>query len=233
MAGITDSDFLIKVIPYGFDMVTLGGYNLDDETLNAAKLVSKRGRKEFIIPIYKIYEYICFESFRVKNFNSEVLISANLRSLNPENIVKLSKINSLDVVEINCHCRQKEFIDIGCGQEMLKRDDLEEFISYVTNNASSKVSVKIRGNVLGVNTLEIADLISSCGVDYLHVDAMNPEVDDADFDLLNSLANELDTFIIGNNSVNSEAQVSKMLETGVNGFSIGRAIIDGNLDFQI
>ena len=34
MAGITDSKFLNKVIPYGFDAVTLGGYSLDEKTIN-------------------------------------------------------------------------------------------------------------------------------------------------------------------------------------------------------
>ena len=29
MAGITNAEFLNKLIPYGFDVVTLGGYSLD------------------------------------------------------------------------------------------------------------------------------------------------------------------------------------------------------------
>ncbi len=29
MAGITNAEFLNKVIPYGFDAVILGGYSLD------------------------------------------------------------------------------------------------------------------------------------------------------------------------------------------------------------
>ena len=44
---------------------------------------------------------------------------------------------------INCHCRQDEILAIGCGQNMLKRDDLAEYIGDVVDNASCEVSVKI------------------------------------------------------------------------------------------
>ena len=47
MAGITNSDFLNKVIPYGFDVATLGGYSLDEPTIDASKKIIGRGRKEF------------------------------------------------------------------------------------------------------------------------------------------------------------------------------------------
>ena len=33
MAGITDAEFAMKLIPYGFDTVTIGGYNTDNESL--------------------------------------------------------------------------------------------------------------------------------------------------------------------------------------------------------
>ena len=37
MAGITDANFLNKVIPLGFDVATLGGYSLDAPTIEASK----------------------------------------------------------------------------------------------------------------------------------------------------------------------------------------------------
>ncbi|WP_409200539.1 tRNA-dihydrouridine synthase [Methanobrevibacter sp. DSM 116169] len=233
MAGITDSNFLIKLIPFGFNAVSLGGYNLDEATLNAATNVLSRGRKEFIIPLDNIYSHISSEVFKLKNFNNNMTVFANLRSSNPEDIVKISKIPDLDVVEINCHCRQEEFLAIGCGQEMLLRDDLLDFISYVVDNASSKVSVKIRANVSGVDTLNISKKIASTGINYLHIDAMKPGFNDFDFDLLNEIVKNVDVNIIGNNSINNSNQVSKILKTGVNGFSIGRAVINGSLDFEI
>ena len=47
MAGITDAEFLKKIIPYGFDVVTLGGYSLDLKTIEASQKIIERGRKEF------------------------------------------------------------------------------------------------------------------------------------------------------------------------------------------
>ena len=78
----------------------------------------------------------------------------------------------MDIVEINCHCRQEEILAIGCGQNMLKREDLADYIKDVVDNASCEVSVKIRANVEGSDTLKIAKLIENAGADYLHIDAM-------------------------------------------------------------
>ena len=232
MAGITNANFLIKAIPYGFNMLTLGGYNLDEATYNAAIEVSKR-RKEFLFPLNKVFDEIYTEVFKIKSFKKDILVSANLRSTSPKAIVKISKIPQLDVVEINCHCRQEEFLDIGCGQNMLKRPDLADFIEYVVKKSKSKVSVKLRANVPGIDTLEICKEISSLGVDYLHIDAMKVGVLDADYELLSKIVSSVDTFVIGNNSINSSNQLSKMLETGVQGFSIGRALLPSGLDFKI
>ncbi|MDL2246481.1 tRNA-dihydrouridine synthase [Methanobrevibacter sp. OttesenSCG-928-K11] len=233
MAGITNADFLIKVIPYGFDMVTLGGYNIDSPTINAGDKILKRGRSEFNIPKEEIFNHISEEVNKIKNFKKDILVSANLRSTTPDEIIKISKIPNLDVVEINCHCRQKELLAIDCGQNMLKRPDLKDFICEITENARSIVSVKIRANVPGVDTLKIAKLIDECGVDFIHVDAMNPGVPDADFDIISKISDEIDGFLIGNNSINNENQIKKMLNSGADGFSIGRSLINGSLDFKI
>ena len=51
MAGITDAEFLNKVIPFGFDTATLGGYSLDAKTIEASEKIIKRGRNEFHFPL--------------------------------------------------------------------------------------------------------------------------------------------------------------------------------------
>ena len=233
MAGITNADFLNKVIPYGFNVATLGGYSLDLPTINASQKIIDRGRKEFHFPLDEIFTHIENEVNSIKKIHSDVLVSANVRATTPQPIIDVGKIKNLDIVEINCHCRQDEIISIGCGQEMLKRDDLEDFISQIVDDVSCKVSVKIRANVDGVDTLKIANLIEDAGADYLHIDAMKKDVFDADWELLKNLCNHVDIPIIGNNSVNSIENVKKMIDTGVYGFSIARAVISGNLDFNI
>ncbi|MGN1362358.1 MAG: MJ0144 family RNA dihydrouridine synthase-like protein [Methanobrevibacter sp.] len=232
MAGICNGDFALKLIPYGFDTVTLGGFNIDKLSIDAGSKIIKRGRKEFDIPYSKIINFIDNEASKVKN-NSDVKVSVNLRSVNPDKIIEVSKLDSVDIVEINCHCRQEELQLISCGQAMLKRHDLKEYIGEVVNNSRAEVSVKIRGNVNGVDTLDISRLIDDSGADYLHVDAMKPGVSDADYNLITDISENTDIFIIGNNSIDSLNKARKMLNAGADGFSIARAAISGKLDFNL
>ena len=233
MAGITNAEFLNKVIPYGFDVVTLGGYSLDEKTIEASEKIIKRGRKEFHFPLDEIFTHIESEVASIKELYNDVKVSANVRATTPQPIIQAGNIDGLDIVEINCHCRQEEILAVGCGQEMLKRDDLGEFISRVVDGVDCDVSVKIRGNVDGIDTLKIASIIEDAGADYLHVDAMKIGVFDADWELLENLCKNVNIPIIGNNSIDSKQKVEKMLKTGVYGFSIARAVISGNLAFNI
>lgn len=233
MAGITDADFLNKVIPYGFDVATLGGYSLDSPTIEASRKIIERGRKEFDFPLDEIYSHIEREAASIKKIHKDVKVSANVRSITPQPVIDLDKIEDLDIIEINCHCRQDEIVAIGCGQEMLRRDDLGDFVSQIVDNVNCEVSVKIRANVEGIDTLDIAKTIENAGADYLHIDAMKKGVFDADYDLLKKVCRETNINVIGNNSVNSLENVKKMIDTGVYGFSIARSLISGNLDFNI
>ena len=233
MAGITDADFLNKVIPQGFNVATLGGYSLDEPTIEASKKIIERGRKEFDFPLDEIFTHIENEVNSIKKVHGNVKVSANVRSTTPQPIIEVGNIENLDIVEINCHCRQDEIVAIGCGQEMLNRADLKDFISQVVDNVGSEVSVKIRANVDGIDTLKIASLIEDAGADYLHIDAMKKGVFEADWELLRKICNNVNIKVIGNNSVNSRANLEKMIDTGVDGFSIARSIISGNLGFNI
>ena len=233
MAGITDADFLNRVIPYGFNVATLGGYSLDGQTLEASEKIVERGRREFIFPLDSIYKHIENEVDSIKKVHDHVKVSANVRATTPQPIINVGRIKNLDIVEINCHCRQEEILAVGCGQQMLFRSDLEDFISQVVDNVDCEVSVKIRANVEGIDTLDIADLIEKAGATYLHVDAMKKGVFDADWELLKKISDNTNIKVIGNNSVNSEENVKKMIDCGVDGFSIARSVISGNLDFNI
>ena len=233
MAGITNSEFLNKVIPYGFDVATLGGYSLDQPTIDASKKIIERGRVEFDFPLNEIFTHIENEVNSIKKVHKDVKVSANVRATTPQPIIDVGNIRDLDIVEINCHCRQKEITDIGCGQQMLNRQDLGEFISEVVDNVNSEVSVKIRANVEGTDTLKLASLIEDSGADYLHIDAMKKGVFEADWELLEKICNNVNIKVIGNNSVNNRENLQKMIDTGVDGFSIARSLISGNLSFNI
>ena len=223
MAGITDADFLNKVIPLGFNVATLGGYSLDDQTIDASRKIIERGRKEFDFPLNVIFDHIENEVDSIKDVHGNVKVSANVRATTPQPIIEVGNIENLDIVEINCHCRQNEILAIGCGQNMLNRHDLSDFISQIVDNVESEVSVKIRANVEGIDTLKIARLIEDAGADYLHVDAMKKGVFDADWELLQNICSNTDIKVIGNNSVNSEENVKKMIRDFARELSEGKA----------
>ncbi|MCK9150378.1 MJ0144 family RNA dihydrouridine synthase-like protein [Methanobacterium alcaliphilum] len=233
MAGISDAQFCLKLIPYGFDMVTLGGYNADKSTIKAGKQIIERGRNEFDVGEEILFELIENQANTLKkNWNG--LVSINLRALNPEPIVEISKIKDIDVVEINAHCRQKEITEIGCGQDLLNDIDyLEDFVGYVVDNASAKVSVKIRANVGGVNEIEVAKALERAKCDYIHVDAMKPGFNCADFEVIKNISKATDIFLIGNNSIVDIESAKKMFESGACGVSIARAAISGKINFDL
>ncbi|MBO5840722.1 MAG: tRNA-dihydrouridine synthase, partial [Methanobrevibacter sp.] len=143
MAGITNAEFAMKLIPYGFDTVTIGGYNTDNESIDACEKIIARGRKEFNYPKEEIYSVIENEVNTIKD-NFDVTVSANLRGTTPDPLIEISKIKNLDIIEINCHCRQEELVAVGCGQSMLQRPDLEDYVKEVVKKSKSKVSMKMR-----------------------------------------------------------------------------------------
>ena len=58
MAGITNGEFCSKMSIYGFDVLTIGGYNADKNAINAGLKIIKRGRPEFNINENELYHHI-------------------------------------------------------------------------------------------------------------------------------------------------------------------------------
>ena len=235
MAGITDGKFCSKMARFNFEILTIGGYNADQRAIDAGLEIINRGRPEFLVPKDELYKHISNEiKFIKKNAHYNGLISVNLRASSPEPMIKLSKITGIDVVEINAHCRQPEMIGSSCGQALLKNaDKLRSFNSEVVNNTEKKVSVKIRANVPGVNYLEVVNAVNDAGPDYLHVDAMKPGFDSADYDMVKSIKKHTNIFVIGNNSVKDIESARLMLAAGADGISIARAAIKGTLPYDL
>ena len=236
MAGITDGKFALKLIPYGFDTVSIGGYNTDDKTIAAGIKILQRGRNEFHIEKKDLKERIEKEINLIKNQYPKVKVSANLRATSPAPIIDISKIKNLDIIELNCHCRQAELLAINCGQGMLNNPEhLSEFIKEIAKKIKNnqKLSVKIRANVANIDTLAIAKLIEESGADYIHIDAMKPGKAYADLKIIEKIADETEIFIIGNNSIVDVETGKKMLDAGASGISIARAAINGKLPFDL
>lgn len=235
MAGISNGRFCRKMSSYGFDMLTLGGYSADDISAEAGRKILQRGRPEFDTDPSKLPYHIENEVKFIRNGNPwDGLVSVNLRAVSPEPLIPLSKLDCVDVVEINAHCRQPELVESGCGQSLLTDTErLHAFISHVVKKGRSKVSVKLRANVPGVDDLEVAHAIEDAGADYLHIDAMKPGHNTADYELVRSIRDATDIFIIGNNSIVDLESARKMLAAGADGISIARAAMSGILKFDL
>ncbi len=234
MAGITDGKFCCKMASKGFDLLTIGGYNADEKSINAGLKIIKRGRPEFDIAKEDLISHITDEVKLIKNHSHyNGLVSVNLRASSPDPIIQISKIPELDIVEINAHCRQRELVESGCGQALMNDPaKLREFTSNVVENCKKKVSVKIRANVPGVDDLMVAKSVEEAGADYIHVDAMKPGFDCADYSVIESIKENVDIFIIGNNSIKDLRSARHMLSSGADGISIARAAIKGRIPFD-
>ncbi|WP_414469655.1 MJ0144 family RNA dihydrouridine synthase-like protein [Methanobacterium sp. ACI-7] len=232
MAGTTDGNFC-KKLAHSFDMVTIGGYNLDNETIEASQKIIMRGRPEFDIPQENIISHIENEASLIKeSWNG--LLSANIRSISTEPIVEVSKLPQIDVIEINAHCRQPEITDIGCGQALLyDARKLHDYVKSIVDNAESKVSVKIRANIENVDDIEVSKIIEDAGADFLHVDAMKPGYNTADYALIKLIKENTDIFLIGNNSIRDVESARKMISAGADGISIARAVMKGQIPFDL
>ena len=234
MAGINDGEFCKKFTKQGVDIITLGGFNMDVPTFKAGlENISKYDRKEFFTCPHHISEDLSEFIDVIRDYNPQWKgkISVNLRATTPEPFALLYKNEDIDILEINAHCRQKPMLEAKTGQVLLSNPDvLRGMLEEVTTNSDKEISVKIRTNVEYVDILEIVELIESYNVDYLHVDAMNPGVDEADYDILNTICGKTSVHVIGNNSVRTHEDYLKMLDNGADSVSVARAALEGDID---
>ncbi len=233
MAGINNGEFTKKFTNKNVDIITLGGYNSDIETLNAGIKNTQNNRKEFLNDLSSLNDDICNEVQRICNYNPKWkgLISVNLRGTNHESFKILENNKDIDILEVNAHCRQEAMIKCGAGQGLLYNlDNLSSILEEVCSHKNYDISVKIRANVKNTNIKSIVELIETYPVKYIHVDATNPGIMEADYDVINKISNMTDMHLIGNNSVTSHKDYIRMLESGADSVSVARGALNGNID---
>ncbi|ADC66223.1 TIM-barrel protein [Ferroglobus placidus DSM 10642] len=221
MAGINNSNFVKK---FKVGLAVLGGFNADKKANEAALKSLKRGRREFVFenPLKEI------EKELVSALDSYGKIAVNVRASSIDGYVSVAKIcEEYDVLlEINAHCRQPEFMEIGAGQSLLFNQ--EKLLNIVEKCSKyCDVSVKIRGG-LNLDYSSLSEkLFSSAFI--LHVDAMIPG-GGADYNLIK----EISAFgnVIGNNSVKDINTARKMIESGAKLVSLARAVIKNERIFD-
>ncbi|MFX0086022.1 MAG: hypothetical protein ACFFAU_10120 [Candidatus Hodarchaeota archaeon] len=234
IAGITNGEFSGYCMEKGCaGFVTIGGYSIGKEMINASIKSRKRGRNEFVLKLGEEAKEIFNETCKISKF-SNVFINLRLNSV--DDAKKFSR-NLKDylgisdpILEINAHCRQIEIIQEGGGQNLLQRIITLNEIIKVFQSKDFKVSLKIRGNTVSPTSLK--PHIKRWQLDFLHIDSYKEGFKGTDLQQLNCYAKALDVAIIGNNSVIDLQSARAILETGANYFSIARAAEKDPLIFK-
>jgi tRNA-dihydrouridine synthase B len=215
MAGITDSGFFNNFPEAG--LYILGGYSLDEPTMNASREMVKRGRKEFVSD--DIYGFM--ESELQKVSGKGVAIAINVRATAVEPFVKAAELAKKygAILEINAHCRQEEMAELNVGEAMLKdRIALARLVSEV-KKTGAVVSLKMRSGV--VDDVKLCRILEKAGLDILHIDAMGAR--GANLNAIKKLRDSTSLFIIGNNSVTNYETAQAMYSAGSDMVSVARA----------
>lgn len=217
MAGITDSRLFEEFTDAG--LYILGGYSLDEATMNASREMLKRGRKEFVSD--SVFDLI--ESELKKVSGRGVAIGVNVRATSVEPLIKAAELAKKygAVLEINAHCRQEEMSAVGVGEVMLKnRVALARIISEI-KKTGVVLSLKMRAGV--VDEVQLCRLLEKAGLDIIHIDAMG--LKGANVNVIKKLRDGTGLFIIGNNSINSYETAQAMYSAGSDMISVARAAI--------
>ena len=229
MAGITNGEFagrFFKTNQVG--KVTIGGYPIGKDMIEAALFASRRGRTEFLLHEGKETPSIAQELEFITS-PSDTIINLRINSLDDTNyFVKQlsSEIAFKPIIEINAHCQQHEFVAVGGGQSLTQRLVLLNQMIRIIQSLDFPISLKIRGNI--VNVKSFSKSVNKWDLDYLHIDAYENGKQGTDLNLLKDFVDHCQVAVIGNNSVVDRKTAKHVLETGAKYFSIARAARNNN-----
>lgn len=220
MAGIVDARYVLKREEY-VGAAFIGGYSIDEETMEASRALVAGGREEFCFddPVAELKGQLDLLE------PSDVVSGINLRGSAPESFTRVAEALGTGVIyEIDAHCRQPQMIDAKCGEFLLQHtENLIENIEAL-KSAGVTVSVKIRSGV-NKNDRELSRIIWKAGADIIHVDLM-----DFGHSKLRQIRNSCPLTIIANNSITSFERMKNMFSYGADLVSLARHSDPGTLE---
>lgn len=195
MAGRNDGDFCCSIGNLGVGMVTVGGVSVDEKSMEASRKMVERGRKEFLFD--DLHDFL--EKHIAKAQESKACVCVNIRSATVEGYVAASEMiaDLHAVVEINAHCRQKEMMEIGAGQHLLKDGGKLKTVLDTLRDIGIRAVLKFRGNVIPER-----EFLERVQPDAVHIDAYREGEKGFDFAVFERIS-DFSCFKIGNNSVNT------------------------------
>ncbi|WP_048145506.1 methanogenesis marker 9 domain-containing protein [Methanoplanus limicola] len=212
MAGIVDADYCIERKEH-VGMAFIGGYSIDEPTINASAVLLEEGRKEFVYddPVAEL------KAQTDKLNGSGIVPGVNLRGSSPESFVHIASALGKDVIyEIDAHCRQEAMISACSGEYLLNNTDQLCDTIRALKSLGVTVSVKIRAGV-NPDDSELSKLIWKAGADIIHVDLM-----DFGVGKLKQIRNSCPLILIANNSINDFPAAKDMFQHGADLISLAR-----------
>lgn len=218
MAGINDAEFCRD---QKAALVVLGGFNADKKAIGAAEKAVRRGRKEFLFGIEGI-------EGEIKKLGRRKF-AVNVRSSSLEGYIEVAELvdDYGGIIEINAHCRQPEFVEIGCGEWLLfNHEKLVEIVSRTSRVAPT--FVKIRGGHR-LDYEKLAQNLFDAGCLAVHIDAMIPG-GGCDFALIERISRIGN--VIGNNSFVDIESGERIIMAGAKMVSAARAVLKDRNFFE-
>ena len=212
MAGITDASYAMSIKDY-IGIAFIGGYSIDEPSMNASIKMEEEGRQEFKYddPAKELKNQVS------KFTGTDVIAGINLRGTKPEAFLSIySALGNSVIYEIDAHCRQEPMINAGAGEYLLKNTDTLSDIIRALKEAGATVSVKIRAGV-NDDDAELSRIIWKAGADIIHVDLM-----DFGHEKIRQIRNSCPLMIIANNSMNIYDKVKDMFSHGADMISLAR-----------
>ena len=213
MAGIVDAEYVLKRAAH-IGMACMGGYSIDQPTMDAAKAITAEGnRKEFLYddPIAELKKQMTLLE------KSMVVSGLNLRGSTPDSYAAIARsLGEKVIYEIDAHCRQPAMVAAGCGEHYLKKPaDLMGVVRALKSEGVT-VSVKIRAGV-AADDRQLAKKLWESGADILHIDLM-----DFGSPKIRQIRNSCPLILIANNSINTFERMREMLSHGADMVSVAR-----------
>ncbi|HOI57558.1 MULTISPECIES: methanogenesis marker 9 domain-containing protein [unclassified Methanoculleus] len=212
MAGIVDAAYVLERAAH-VGTAFIGGYSIDDLTLDASRRMAAGGRKEFVYddPLKALEKEI--DALK----ESDVVTGINLRGSTPAAYAEVAAAFEDRVVyEIDAHCRQPPMIEAGCGEYLLHHPvDLVAIVRALKAEGVT-VSVKVRAGIAG-NDAGLARAVWKAGADILHVDLM-----DFGHNKVRQIRNASPMMLIANNSINTFDKAMDAFSHGADLVSLAR-----------
>ena len=212
MAGIVDADYVLRRARHiGFAFI--GGYSIDDPTMEAARSMASESRSEFLYedPVLEL------KSQLARLEESDVVAGINLRGSAPASFQAIARALGDSVVyEIDAHCRQPAMVAAGSGEYYLRHPDELVHAVRALKEERVVVSVKIRAGVAD-DDRKLAEILWRAGADILHIDLM-----DFGSAKLRQIRNSCPLLLIANNSVTTFDRMREMLSHGADMVSLAR-----------